>query len=163
MTHICVGKLIIIGSDNGLSPGRRQAIIWTNAGIRLMGPLGINFNQILIQIHTFSFKKMHLKMSSARWRLFCLGLNVLSNALVIGHRCRLCKCLSVNVTENISTIGVGSDFNLMFKWWHTALKPQVLISNNVLCVHIIKTNNSGRVSEIWHQTFGWHICNMHFD
>ena len=27
MTHICVGNLTIIGSDNGLSPGRRQAII----------------------------------------------------------------------------------------------------------------------------------------
>ena len=33
MTHICVGNLTIIGSDNGLSPSRRQAIIWTNAGI----------------------------------------------------------------------------------------------------------------------------------
>ena len=31
--HICVKKLALIGSDNGLSPGRRQAIIWTNAGI----------------------------------------------------------------------------------------------------------------------------------
>ena len=29
--HICVGQLTIIGSDNGLSPGRRQAITWTNA------------------------------------------------------------------------------------------------------------------------------------
>ena len=48
VTHICVGKLIIIGSDNGLSPGRRQAIIWTNAGIWLMGPLGTNFSEILI-------------------------------------------------------------------------------------------------------------------
>ena len=27
VTHICVGNLTIIGSDNGLSPGRRQAII----------------------------------------------------------------------------------------------------------------------------------------
>ena len=36
--HICVSKLTIIGSDNGLSPGRRQAIIWTNAGILLTGP-----------------------------------------------------------------------------------------------------------------------------
>ena len=27
VTHICVGKLTIIGSDKGLSPGRRQAII----------------------------------------------------------------------------------------------------------------------------------------
>ena len=77
VTHICVGKLIIIGSDNGLSPGRRQAIIWTNAGIWLMRPLGTKFSEILIAIHTFSFKKMHLKMSSAKWRLFCLGLNVL--------------------------------------------------------------------------------------
>ena len=33
VTHICVSKINIIGSDNGLSPGRRQAIIWTNAGI----------------------------------------------------------------------------------------------------------------------------------
>ena len=31
MTHEYVGNLTIIGSDNGLSPGRRQAIIWTNA------------------------------------------------------------------------------------------------------------------------------------
>ena len=76
-THICIGKLTIIGSDNGLSPGRRQAIIWTNAGILLIGPLGTNFNEILIEIHTFSFTKIHLKMSSAKWRPFCLGLNVL--------------------------------------------------------------------------------------
>ena len=34
------------GSDNGLSPGRRQAIIWTNAGILLIGPLGTNINEI---------------------------------------------------------------------------------------------------------------------
>ena len=38
VTHICVSKLTIIGSDNGLSPDRRQAIIWTNAGILLIGP-----------------------------------------------------------------------------------------------------------------------------
>ena len=37
VTHICVGKLTNIGSDNGLSPGRHQAIIWTNAGILLIG------------------------------------------------------------------------------------------------------------------------------
>ena len=50
VTHICVNKLTIIGSDNGLSPGRRQAIIWTNAGILLIGPLGTNFSEILIEI-----------------------------------------------------------------------------------------------------------------
>ena len=77
VTHICVGNLTIIGPDNGLSPDRRQAIIWTNAGVLLIGPWGTNFSEISIDFHTFSFKKINLKMSSAKWRPFCLGLNVL--------------------------------------------------------------------------------------
>ena len=77
VTHICIGNLTIIGSDNGLSPGRRQAIIWTNAEILLIGPLGTNFSEIQIGIQAFSDKKMHLNMLSAKWRPFCLGLNVL--------------------------------------------------------------------------------------
>ena len=44
--HICVSKLTIIASDNGFSPGRRQAIIRTYAGILLIGPQGTNFNDI---------------------------------------------------------------------------------------------------------------------
>ena len=79
VTHICVSKQTSIGSDNGLSPGRRQAIIWTNAGVSSIGPLGANFSENLNEILTFSFKKMRLKVSSAKWRPFCLGLNVLSN------------------------------------------------------------------------------------
>ena len=77
VTHICVSNLTTIGSDNGLSPGRSQAIIRTNAGILLIEPLETNFNDILIEIHIFSFKKIHFKMSSGKWRPFCLGLNVL--------------------------------------------------------------------------------------
>ena len=74
MTPIRASKQTIVGSDNGLSPGRRQAIIWTKAEILLIGPLGTNCSEILIEIYTFSFKKMHLEMSSGKWRLFCLGL-----------------------------------------------------------------------------------------
>ena len=77
LRHICVSKLTIIGSDNGLSPNRHQAMIWTNSGLLLTGPLGTNFSEILIEILTFSFKKMHLEVSSAKRRPFCLGLNVL--------------------------------------------------------------------------------------
>ena len=77
VTHICVGKITIIVSNNGLLTERRQAIIWTNAGILLIVPLGTNFSDIITGIQTFSFKKMHLKMLSAKWRPFCLGLNVL--------------------------------------------------------------------------------------
>ena len=79
VTHICVNELTIIGSDNGLSAGQRQAIIWTKAGILLIRPLGTNFNEILIKIHIFSFKKIHLKMTSGKWSPFCLGLNVLTD------------------------------------------------------------------------------------
>ena len=61
MTHICVSNLTTIGSDNGLSPGRRQAIIRTNDGMLFIEPLGTNFNELLIEIHIFSFKKMHFK------------------------------------------------------------------------------------------------------
>ena len=79
VTHICVGNLTIISSDNGLSLGRRQAITWTNVGILLIGLLGTNFSEMLIEIHTFSFKKIHLKMLSGKMQPFCLSLNVLKD------------------------------------------------------------------------------------
>ena len=65
VTHKCVSKPAIIGSDNGLSPGRRQAIISTNAGILVIGPLGTNFCEILVEFKHFLSNEMHLKMSSA--------------------------------------------------------------------------------------------------
>ena len=90
--HICFSKLTIIGSDNGLSPGRRQAIIWTSVGILLIAPLGTNFGEILIEILTFSFKKMHLKVSSAKRQPFCLGLNVLTCNCILQHTSTLRWC-----------------------------------------------------------------------
>ena len=58
---MCVSKITIIGSDNGLSPDRRQVIIWTNFGILLIQIKRTTFSEILSEIYTFSFKKMHLK------------------------------------------------------------------------------------------------------
>ena len=99
VTHICVGNLTIIGSNNDLSPERRQAIIWTNAGILLIGPLGTNFSEILIKIQTFSLKKIRLKMSSAKCCSFRLGLNGLTwNKIVcMGdiYRCIWMKFISM--------------------------------------------------------------------
>ena len=94
VTQICVSKLTIIGSDNGLLPDRRQAIIWTNAGIFLIGPLGTNFSEILIEILTFSFKwilfktenflvkKNDLKISSVKWWPHRLGLNLSADSIL---------------------------------------------------------------------------------
>ena len=67
-----------IGSDNGLSPVWHQAIICTNVGILSIGPLETNFSEMLrSKIQIFSFKKMHLKMSSGKWWPFYLSLNLL--------------------------------------------------------------------------------------
>ena len=63
MTHICVNKLTIIGSDYGLLPGRRQAIIWINAGMLLIVTLRTNFSEILSEMHAFYFKKIHLDLN----------------------------------------------------------------------------------------------------
>ena len=54
VTRICVGNLTIIVSDNCLSPGRRHAIIWTDAGILLIGPSKTDFNEI-IHFHSRKF------------------------------------------------------------------------------------------------------------
>ena len=58
VTHICIGNLNIIGSDNGLSPGRRQAIIRSNDGIMVIGPVGTDVKEIIIEIHILSFRKL---------------------------------------------------------------------------------------------------------
>ena len=105
VTHICASKLTSIGTGNGLSPGRRQPIIWTNAGILLTGPLGTNFSDILIKIHTFSIKKVHLNRYSAEWRPFCLGLNLISKCWEgdLSIFCALVR-LHAQWTERISAV-----------------------------------------------------------
>ena len=102
VTHICISKLNIIGSDNGLSPGRCQAIMWTNTGILLIWPSGTNFSEMLIEIHTFSFMKIHVKMLSAKRRPFCLGLNVL-------------KCHLQNI-DHCLKLGHETGINCMIYW-----------------------------------------------
>ena len=108
VTHICISKLTIIGSDKGLPPGRRQAIIWTNAGILLIGPLGANFNEILIEILTFSFKKMRFEVSSAKWWPFCLSLSGL---------------IHCGLVMPYSTINLGQCWfsQWLVAWWHQAI------------------------------------------
>ena len=109
--HICVSKLTIIGSYNGLSPGRRQAIIWTNAGILLIRTSGTNFSEIFSEIHTFSFKKMHLSMSSVKWRQFCLCLNVLTHLNYAG---KLGPCLLQWLDFNLTAVEKWQKMQIYF-------------------------------------------------
>ena len=110
VTHICVSELTIIGSDNGLSPGRRQAIIWNNAGLLLIEPLGTNLSEISIGLQTFSFKKMHLNMSSAKWRPFCLRLNVLT------QNCSVSSTVAMEILQSYTkpSVLVGEVLPAMF-------------------------------------------------
>ena len=56
VTHVCVSTLTIIGSDNGLSPGRCQTILWTNR-VLLIRTSVTNFSETFSEIHIFSFNK----------------------------------------------------------------------------------------------------------
>ena len=116
VTHICVSNLTIVGSDNGLPPCQRQAIICTNAGL-LIGPLGTNFNEILIEIHTFSFKKMHSKMSSAKWRPFYLGLNVLNSSPCQPHT-PMPHAVNIGVAGDMMMNGASAPATKIFRFQH---------------------------------------------
>ena len=128
MTHICVSKLTIIVPDNGLSPDRRQTIIWTNAGILLIRAPGTKFSEILSEIHKFSFKKMHLKISSAKRRPFCLGLNVLKLSVWIHW--------SLNTTKSIfpqskDTIPSGMIIYEVVSWTLTKIANSTTYINSL--------------------------------
>ena len=83
-----------------------QAIIWTNVEIFLIGPLGTNFSEISIKIYIFSFKKMHLKMSSAKWQPFFPSLNVLITAS---------EMLPYNLCHIFNLVSCDNTFILEFK------------------------------------------------
>ena len=73
MKHILPLNLAIIGADNGLSPDRCQAIIWTNVGILLNGPhrkkLQWNFNRnSYIFIQENAFENVVCKMTAILFR-----------------------------------------------------------------------------------------------
>ena len=74
VTLICLSNLTIIGSGNGLSPGRCHAITWTHAGILLTDKLQWNFNQIsYIFIQASAFEKVFCKMADILSQPQCLN------------------------------------------------------------------------------------------
>ena len=133
--HICVSKLTIIGSDNGLSPGPRQAIIWTNDGILLIWNFGTNFNEILSEINIFSFNKMYFiqenvfenvvnAMAAILSRPQCIKpLKYVIRNLYIQtrHRELFCALHIYKIFMNLSMkwrIKIGE-----YQWWPTIMQP----------------------------------------
>ena len=80
--HICISKITIIGSDDGLSPGQCQAIIQTNAGILFIHTLGTNFSEkwnikrnACIFIQENAFKNIICKMAAILSRPQCVKID----------------------------------------------------------------------------------------
>ena len=74
----------IIGLNYGLSPRRRYAMIWTNAGILFILPFWTKFSEILIEIHVYiqenAFENVVWEMAD-----IFLGLNVLTGGIGKGN------------------------------------------------------------------------------
>ena len=76
LTHLppyALVKLVSIASGNGLSLVRSQAILWTNAELLSIEPLGTNFSEIWIKIQSILFMKMDLKISPVKGQPFFSG------------------------------------------------------------------------------------------
>ena len=100
VTHICVTKLGHHWFSWWLVTWQgSQVSIWTKAGILLIRTLGTNFSEISLEIHTFTFKKMHLKMSSGTWRPFCLGLNVLLKIWIVKYEWQRLRAVATVASE----------------------------------------------------------------
>ena len=78
MTHICISKLTTINSDNGLSPGRHQVIIWANARWNIVNSNFRNKLQWNLKRNSYIFTKKYIEKNTLKWRPLCLGLNVLT-------------------------------------------------------------------------------------
>ena len=73
LTHLPLVPHICVGKSGQHSFVQIMACRLGNAGLLPIGPLGTNFSEILIKTQNFSFMKMHLKISSAKWWPFCPG------------------------------------------------------------------------------------------
>ena len=130
--HICIGKLTTIGSDNGLSPGWHQAIIWSTDGILLIGPLGTHFSEILIKIQTLSLKRYRI-MYALPWQtvyaltrglFWCLFPELHSNE---GNKHQN------NTQVSALTLRHKSTYNILFLTWQN--KPKMTLKTRIFTHH----------------------------
>ena len=124
-------------------PTRQQAIIWTNAGILSIQTTGTNFSEILSEIHTFSFKKIHRKMLSTKWQQFCLHLNVLTLIMLnlyektwkyiwISHNSLTLKHLrSLNFTSKDDKFIHSAYSQYHSYWWPGDARSQAINSHDI--------------------------------
>ena len=146
VTHKCVCKLTSIGSDNGLSPDRHQAIIWTNAGVLLVGPLGTNCSAILIAIHTFSFIQENAFENDV-WKMA----SILSPP----------QCVKNNLALNRWQVITGTNYESAL--WHICITRPQWVNNDAICAslglsELIMMTYVTYVIKLTHWGLVMHIC-----
>ena len=111
VTHICVSSATINSAENGLSPGRCQTNIWTNAGMLLIGPISIVQWNLLRNLHNSSrenaFENVVLKMACVLSRL-----NVKKGNTMTTIRAGLITILQTTCWKAVASMKI--DFNLIF-------------------------------------------------
>ena len=157
MTHICVSKLTTVGSDNGLAPGRRQAIIWADAGILSSWPLDTNFCETLTEIHTFSLIKMYLKMlcqcemAAILSRPQCVNASmdwiIISSGIYLPERHYLNTCWLVNYVYK-NNFQWNTNPNAKFSLQENALENVFWIACLLFCSVLNVLTHWGRVTHI---------------
>ena len=111
MPHICVIESGQHWLRRGLVAYAAPKHYPNQCYVIIIGPLGTNFSELLIEIQRFSFAKMHLYISSAKWRPFCPGELSLHNRF-IGNRWNI---LYIKSRSSLYTCGCQYVFRFNFK------------------------------------------------
>ena len=141
VTHICVSKINIIGSDNGLAPGGCQAVIWNNAGVSLNEPLRANFSEIFIifinfhSIKCIAFENVVCQTSAILSRPQCVNsLCSMNHEIWTGVCCALCVLVRLSFLEKKLWIWINI---LLFYCTSTDKSPYHYPSTNEITLNVI--------------------------
>ena len=158
----------IIGSDNGLSPARRQAIIWTNDGILLIVPLGTIHDDVIKWkhfprdwpfvrgIHRSPMKSPHKgkRRGALMFSLICVWINDWVNNREAGDLRRYCANYDVIVMFSETLIEIlaqrilNIQYNFHIRWLfsrRTHRRTVLPWGRDMMCLFNPKTDQSSTV------------------
>ena len=148
VTHICYNNINTIGSNTVLPPWWCQAITLTNVGILLIWPLAANFSEMLIEIHTFAFKKMHrkcrLRKCRLHLRLFCVRYedHTVQNGVWFHRQASNLRTGRIYQLSKMSTVFATAgqlylpNVHFILEIWNTKCK-WVIFSDNVYAILVL--------------------------
>ena len=166
MTHIFVDNLTIIGSDNGLSPGRRQAIIWTNDVILWIRPLGTNFSEILIDsnilIQENAFECVVCETATILSRPQCIKQG---NRVVLQYTPMLCfRWVSYSFYLYPLLLLHKMSRCILYIWWVAKIYFVLHLTFKITSMHPLKYGQTNHMNPLRISSFDFLLCGyLRFD